>query len=80
MLRDGRRLHVSRIYAYITQGIDGVRLESVNQFGRRVTSRAAVQRFIRALTQRMQPPAVVRSADSQRRHRDAEKFLDSIGV
>jgi hypothetical protein len=80
MQRDGRPLHVSRIYFYADHGIDGIRLETINQFGRRCTSRAAVQRFIRALTSRTNSPAIVQSADVQRRHRDAEKFLDTIGV
>ena len=46
--RGGRRLHVSTVHRWCGAGLRGVRLECVQLGGTRVTTEAALQRFLRS--------------------------------
>ena len=48
----GRRLHVATIHRWATRGIRGVRLECVKVGRYRVTTAAAIERFVAELTAR----------------------------
>jgi hypothetical protein len=47
---DGKRLHVSAVYRYMTTGVRGIVLESLKA-PRRCTSRQAIARFMRRLSE-----------------------------
>jgi hypothetical protein len=48
--RGGRRTHISIIYRWTTVGIGGIRLETLQCGGSRVTSKEAMARFFEKLT------------------------------
>jgi hypothetical protein len=48
--RRGKRPHVASLYRYAKYGIRGVRLETTRWAGSLVTSEAALQRFVEALS------------------------------
>ena len=50
--RRGKGVHLSAVYRWIQHGLRGVRLESVQLAGRRVTSKEALGRFFTALSER----------------------------
>ena len=66
------------IHTWTTRGCRGVVLESWRVGGVKVTSRAAVRRFLDKLNQGERVPAI--SRDRQRQHRAAEKALDAAGI
>ena len=70
--RAGKKPHVSCLYRWTTHGCKGVLLESLQCGGTRVTSREAIARFFRALTQAANPQAETVRTVAQRR-RAAEK-------
>ena len=49
--RRGKKPHRSTIFRWITCGVRGVRLEAVSLPGGRATSREAIARFLKALTE-----------------------------
>ena len=55
--RAGKKPHVSCIYRWTTTGCKGVILESVQVGGTRCTSKEALGRFFRRLTQQANPQA-----------------------
>ncbi|MCE5302411.1 MAG: DUF1580 domain-containing protein [Planctomycetaceae bacterium] len=80
--RAGKRPHVSCVYRWTTSGCRGVVLESIQVGGTRCTSREAMARFFRRLTQ--DGPAdipVNRSVAQRQRAADrAVRELDRAGV
>ena len=78
--RGGKRPHVSCLYRWTTTGCKGVILESIQVGGTRCTSKEALARFFKALTNvssagRQQPPA-----HPQRAVAAAERELDRQGL
>ncbi|MGC3967715.1 MAG: DUF1580 domain-containing protein [Pirellulales bacterium] len=49
--RSGRPVHLSAIYRWAMKGLKGIRLETLQCAGRRVTSREALSRFFAALSE-----------------------------
>ena len=84
--RRGKRPHRSTIFRWITSGARGVRLESVSLPGGRATSREAIARFLKALTEideRENPfrqPTAPSIEHRRRRLADAERELDKLGI
>lgn len=80
--RAGKRAHVSCIYRWTTAGCRGVILESVQVGGTHCTSREALARFFRRLTQgdAADLPAIRSVAQRQRAADRAMRELDRAGV
>jgi hypothetical protein len=85
--RRGKRCHVSTVYRWATSGIGGIKLESVIVGGSRCTSREALARFWRRLTEAKDgttpaaPPVAARTeAKRLRDSRRAAKVLDGMGA
>jgi Protein of unknown function (DUF1580) len=84
--RYGSKPHTSTIWRWITSGVKGVRLKSVVLPRGRATSKEAVQRFLRALTEQADRNHPFRSptpTDYKRRQKQAdrdEKELERMGV
>ena len=86
--RPGKRINISTVWRWATQGCRGVRLETVVIGGGRFTSREAVQRFAERLSQPRStggggPPAAVRYRTAARRQRDSERAgrkLEELGA
>ena len=80
--RGGKKPHVSCLYRWTTTGCRGVILESIQVGGTRCTSREAVARFFRRLTQQANPQAetVCTVAQRQRAAAKAEAELIREGV
>ena len=84
--RRGKRPHRSTVFRWITNGVRGVRLESVSLPGGRATSKEAIARFLKALTEMderenpfRQPTAP--SLDRRRKRlADVERELDEMGI
>lgn len=75
----GKHPHVSQIYRYTTRGLRGVVLESLQCGARRCTTRAAVIRFIDALTIKAgKTKAIAPSLNSKLP--EVEKELDRLGI
>jgi len=70
--RAGKKPHVSGLYRWTTSGCKGVVLESLQCGGTRVTSREALARFFRRLTQQANPQAAL-PRTAARRRREAAK-------
>ena len=78
--RRGKRPHVSCIYRWTTSGCKGVILESIQIGGTRCTSKEALARFFRALTN-AEPPRTERSAARRERAAAAaERELQREGL
>ena len=69
--------HVSGVQRWATRGTRGVRLETWLSGGRRVTTPAAIERFLLALNR---DAGSVSDDDSTRRGCQAGKALEAIGV
>ena len=69
---NGRRVHISAVYRWMSRGVRGVRLESVKVGGSTYTSVEALQRFADQLTgsESAQP---ARAATPRRREREIER-------
>jgi hypothetical protein len=79
--RDGSPPAPATIHTWTTRGCRGVVLESWLNGGVKVTSRAAVARFLDKLNQGERVPAAgAISRDRQRQHRQASKLLDAAGI
>jgi len=80
--RAGKRPHVSCLYRWTTRGCRGIVLEWLQGGGTRVTSREALARFFRRLTQGDAPdlPPVRSSAQRQRAADRAMKELAREGA
>ena len=79
--RHGRAPHVGALYRWASTGVDGVRLEWAKVGGIRVTTRAAVLRFISRLTDGGPTPAPTDlPRDVQRRHQEAGAALAAAGI
>jgi hypothetical protein len=80
--RAGKKPHVSCLYRWTTTGCKGVVLESLQCGGTRVTSREALARFLRRLTQgdAGDVPAVRTVAQRQRAAERALRELDAEGL
>ena len=80
--RAGKKPHVSCIYRWTTSGCRGVVLESLQIGGTRCTSKEALARFFRRLTQgdTADVPAVRSVAQRQRAAERAMRDLERAGV
>jgi hypothetical protein len=81
--RNGRKVSIATCYRWSITGVRGVRLETAQVGGQRVTSLEALQRFTETLTAlRDGQPAVDRAPApvKRRREEDVSKQLDSIGI
>jgi hypothetical protein len=80
--RAGKRPHVSCIYRWTTSGCRGVVLESVQVGGTRCTSKEALARFFRRLTQggAADAPTVRTCAQRQRAAEKAMRDLEQAGA
>ncbi|NLF08870.1 MAG: DUF1580 domain-containing protein [Pirellulaceae bacterium] len=81
--RQGKRPDVCTLYRWTSNGVRGIRLESLMVGGTRCTSVEALQRFFDALTaqadgQPVAPPP--RSKSRQRQIEAAEKRLAASGI
>jgi len=82
--RSGKRCNVATIYRWMTNGVRGIKLESICVGASRCTSKEALQRFFDALTaqadgQPVQQPQ--RLTKSRRKQIEAaEKRLEKAGV
>jgi hypothetical protein len=75
--RAGKRPHVSCLYRWTTAGCKGIILETIQVGGTRCTSREALARFFRRLTQGDTADAhVVRSV--AKRERDTAKAIREL--
>jgi hypothetical protein len=81
MERDGNSPAPGTIHTWTTRGCRGVVLESWLNGGVKVTSAAAIRRFLDKLNQGERVPAAgAISRDRQRQHRQAEALLDRAGI
>jgi hypothetical protein len=71
--------HVSCVQRWCTTGTRGVKLQSWLSGGRRVTTPAAIEAFLRALNADSDTPAEA-ADDVLRRSREAGKALEAIGA
>jgi hypothetical protein len=80
--RAGKKPHVSCIYRWTTAGCRGVILESIQVGGTRCTSREALARFFRRLTQgdAADVPAIRTTAQRERATAHAMKELERAGM
>lgn len=81
--RRGRKPHVSCIYRYTTIGYRGIILESVQAGGTRATSREAVARFLKAITEvsvRGAARPAQNSSAGDGRNDDVDRQLDAAGL
>ena len=79
--RAGKRPHVSCLYRWSTAGCRGVVLESIQVGGTRCTSREALARFFRRLTQGdAAAPATRTVAQRERAAARAMNELEGAGV
>lgn len=78
--RGGRKVHVAVVYRHMGPGVRGVVLESVRT-PRLATSRQAVARFFRRLSEVRRPPTLANPADPARGQavRAVEQELDRLG-
>ena len=74
---NGKRVHISAVYRWMSRGVRGVRLEFVMVGGRRYTSVEALQRFAERLTgsASAQP---VREVTPRRRKREIERAAQRL--
>lgn len=72
--QNGRKIHISTIYRWISRGIHGVRLESLKLGRRLVTSHEAIQRF----AERLSEPRGPGSPHSLEAARHAERFEEEL--
>ncbi len=81
--RSGRRIHTSTVYRWSQRGCRGIRLETAQLGGSRVTSVEALQRFVERLTAadpRISTPMAVTPARRRREIARAEKALEQEGI
>src|SRR5262249_49635835 len=82
--RNGKRPHVSCLYRWTKSGCRGVVLQSVDVGGTRCTSRAAIVRFIEAVTairSGVQPTSLPRSPSyRQAAAVRADRELERLGI
>jgi hypothetical protein len=73
--KHGRRVSFKTVYRWTTKGMAGVILESVQHFGRKYTSREALQRFFEAVE-------LAREEAKRRRtpSDEIERRLDDLGL
>ena len=76
--RGGKKPHVSCLYRWTTHGCKGVILESIQVGGTRCTSKEALGRFFKALTNANLPTAQQPSTSRQRA--GAERELERQGI
>jgi Protein of unknown function (DUF1580) len=91
-LRAGRPVHPATLWRWSTKGVRGVKLETAMVGGVRVTSEAALSRFIAALSSLPAPtamgdrraalplPAGGRSPVRSRREEHIDRQLDAEGI
>jgi hypothetical protein len=81
---DGRHPNTSTVYRWISDGVRGVKLDSV-RFGRRLcTSQEALQRFVVELsdapTPKNRPRATTGTRTAKQRERDVAKAHDRLAA
>jgi hypothetical protein len=74
--RAGKKVHVSTLYRWTLHGIRGVRLESLQCGGTRVTSVEALERFFRRLEE--QPKDGTSPRSFAKRIRDSERAVQEL--
>jgi hypothetical protein len=76
----GKTLHISAVYRYMSAGVRGVVLESLDA-PRKCTSRQAVARFLARLSSVGKPTPLLPRGDIAGRHADpdVEHELDRLG-
>ena len=81
----GKPIHVSVAYRWSQKGLHGVRLETVQYGGRRMTSREAISRFVKRLSEKAglaggsDAPPVRTPAARRRGHEKANAACESAG-
>ena len=78
--RNTKHIHRTTLIRWITQGLNGIRLEAVRVGGRWITSVEAIQRFSDALTAAKLSRATTQEPSQRRRVMQAEQELDEIGI
>ena len=78
--RGGKKIHLSTWYRWTTRGCKGIRLESLQYGGTRVTSREAIARFFRRLTEASVEPSDPTSAPPPRAVEAAQRELERQGL
>lgn len=81
--RSGRRIHVSTLYRWSQRGCRGIRLETAQLGGSRITSMQALQRFcerLGAADARASAPMAVTSARRRREIARAARELEQDGI
>ena len=78
--RRGKRPHVSCLYRWTTRGCRGVILESLQVGGTRCTSKEALARFFRRLTEASSAPTPTPQAASSFDCDVVESQLDAAGL
>ena len=66
---NGRRVHISAVYRWITRGVGGVRLEAIRIAGSTYTSIEAIERFANHRGEPAQPtsPATLQTTKTRQR-------------
>lgn len=83
--RSGRPVHLSAVYRWAMKGLKGIRLETLQCAGRRVTSREALSRFFAGLSEQAglateNANCGPRSASARKRsHEKADANLQAAG-
>lgn len=75
----GRKVSPQTIYRWVSQGLDGVRLEAINVGGRMQTSQEALTRFFQAVTAAKRQPEQAGESDSGR-STHTERRLEAAGL
>lgn len=83
--RGGKRINVSTLWRWATNGVRGIKLETIMVGGTRETSLEAIERFFEALTLQSQPQSVPappprHSRQRQREIEAAERRLAAAGI
>lgn len=81
--RSGRRIHVSTLYRWSQRGCRGIRLETAQLGGSRITSMQALQRFCERLSDADPCVSAQISVTPARRRREiarAERELEQEGI
>jgi hypothetical protein len=78
--RKGKKICLSTVFRHHQIGINGIRLEAVKCGGVLCTTRAAVLRFYRALTDGDAPPLLRTPARRSRDIERAQRELEVVGI
>ena len=71
--RSGKRIHLSCVYRWAQRGLRGIRLETLQCGGTKVTSKKALARFFQQLDESPPQRTESRTSRSRRRQMDIER-------